>query len=197
MPDISSGNIGIIVLAAGYSERFKGDKRKASMKGGSTLLDTTLSHIPDSFRQRVLVLHPGDEQFGEAYSENWTLCIAGDARLGMGHSLAAAMELAEDWSGAVIALGDMPYVQSDTYRAIQHALVQHPIVRPCCQGRPGNPVGFQSSLFPALGNLSGDKGARVLFREQQERIHLLPCNDWGIIKDIDTRDALATVDDGA
>jgi molybdenum cofactor cytidylyltransferase len=183
-------NIGIIILAAGYSTRFNADKRKALLQSGETLLDATLNKIPDSFHQRVLVLHPGDESFGLHYQSNWTLCIAEQASKGMGHSLAAAMSYTQNWDAAVIGLADMPYVQSSTYQNIQKALLKHPMVRPVCQGRMGNPVGFQAAFFKELSELSGDQGARNLLTRHKEKLHVMECSDWGIIQDIDTSEAL-------
>jgi molybdenum cofactor cytidylyltransferase len=187
---MTTDNIGIIVLAAGYSKRFKSDKRQARLQSGETLLDATLNKIPDSFSQRLLVLHPGDEEFGKRYQTNWTLCIAEHANKGMGHSLAAAMTLCQNWHAAVIALADMPYVQSSTYQAIQNELKSHQLVRPSCQGRMGNPVGFQSQYFNELSELNGDQGARNLFKRHNEQLHVLECLDWGIIQDVDTAAAL-------
>jgi len=190
----STDNIGIIVLAAGYSKRFNSDKRQARLQSGETLLDATLDKIPDSFHQRVLVLHPGDEKFGLRYQSKWSLCIAEHASKGMGHSLAAAMPYTQNWKAAVIALADMPYVQSSTYRAIQDALLKHRMVRPSCQGRLGNPVGFQATFFKELSELHGDQGARNLLTRHAEQLHLMDCADWGIIQDIDTSEALKKAD---
>jgi molybdenum cofactor cytidylyltransferase len=186
----ATDNIGIIILAAGYSKRFNSDKRQARLQSGETLLDATLNKIPDSFNHRVLVLHPGDEEFGLRYQSNWTLCIAEQASKGMGHSLAAAMAHTQNWDAAVIGLADMPYVQSSTYRAIQKALVKHPIVRPSCQGRVGNPVGFKSTFFKELSELDGDQGARNLLVSHEDKLHLMNSTDWGVIQDIDTSEAL-------
>jgi molybdenum cofactor cytidylyltransferase len=192
--DTDTANIGIIILAAGYSKRFNSDKRLARLQSGETLMDATLNKIPESFHQRVLVLHPGDEEFGSRYQGNWTLCIAEQANKGMGHSLAAAMTYTLNWDAAVIGLADMPYLQSSTYRAIQKALLKHPIVRPSCQGRMGNPVGLQATFFKELSELHGDQGARNLLLRHEDQLHLMDCADWGIVQDIDTSEALKKAD---
>ena len=90
----------------------------------------------------------------------------------------------------MIGLADMPYVQSSTYQNIQKALLKHPMVRPVCQGRMGNPVGFQAAFFKELSELSGDQGARNLLTRHKEKLHVMECSDWGIIQDIDTSEAL-------
>lgn len=190
MTNLKTDNIGIIVLAAGYAKRFKSDKRQARLQSGETLLDATLNAIPDSFLNRILVLHPGDEDFAKHYQSDWTLCIAEQASEGMGHSLASAIPLVENWDAALIALADMPYVQSNTYEAIQNELKSYPIVRPVCQGRKGNPVGFQARFFEELSELKGDQGARSLLSRHNDEVYLMECLDWGIIQDVDTAAAL-------
>lgn len=190
MTKLNTANIGIIVLAAGYSKRFSSDKRQARLQSGETLLDATLNKIPDSFPNRILVLHPGDEDFAKRYQSDWTLCIAEQAKKGMGHSLAAAIPLIQNWDAAVIALADMPYVQSGTYEAIQNELMSHQIVRPSCQGRMGNPVGFQATFFKELSELNGDQGARNIISRHNEEVYLMECMDWGVIQDVDTAAAL-------
>lgn len=189
MPD-SLSDIGIIMLAAGYSRRFGADKRQALLGQGKSLLESTLAQIPASFTRRYLVLHPGDEALAEKFSPHWSICIAEKAAEGMGHSISAGIEQAKGWSAAVIGLADMPFVQSATFAAIQQALLEHTLVRPYCQGRPGNPVGIGSDYFPMLAALDGDQGARSILQENADRVFRLECPDWGITQDVDTAAAL-------
>ncbi len=192
MLETANPNIGIIILAAGSSKRFKRDKRKIIFKDGASLLSTTLQQIPECFTQKILVLRPGDEDFAKQYESDWTICIAQQAKLGMGHSLAAAIALLNGCSGVVIGLADMPFVKKETYQSIQEALLEHAIVRPFYQGSEGNPVGFQAKYFEALSELNGDNGARSILKQHKKDIYRLDCVDSGITKDIDTVAALLT-----
>jgi len=183
--------IGCIVLAAGHSRRFGADKRQARLPGGRTLLDHTLSSIPSSFLDRILVLHPGDEALAQDYSEHWQIVIADKAELGMGHSLAATIALASDWDGAVIALADMPWISPGTYLMVKETVRPENLVLPYFGEQRGNPVGIGRNFFPILANLEGDRGARGLFQRHPESVVRLMLGDAGIVKDIDTPDALA------
>lgn len=188
----SSGrNIGCIVLAAGYSRRFGADKRQVRLSGDTTLLDLTLASIPPLFATCVLVLHPGDEPLAERYSSRWQAVLATNAKLGMGHSLAAAMPGVAGCEGAVIVLGDMPQVQETTYRAITDRLDRGHLVVPYCQGERGNPVGIGAAFFPELALLEGDQGARVLLQRHAAAVLQLEVGDPGILLDADTTEALA------
>src|SRR5688572_28597768 len=114
--------IGCVVLAAGSSRRFGSDKRKHQLANGSTLLEQTLSNLQPAFTLRMLVLRPGDEELAAHWQSHWKIVIAADASLGMGRSLAAAVPYFQAWSGAVIALADMPWVSRDTVQAIKQKL---------------------------------------------------------------------------
>ena len=190
-----SSTIGCIVLAAGRSSRFGSDKRLARL-GDSSILQTALDNIPASFSQRLLVLSPGDSSLLANLGKEWSVVIAEHADKGMGYSLAAALDQASAWEGAVIALGDMPWVLPSTFAALQKQLHSDNLVVPTWQGRRGNPVGIGSQYFARLMSASGDTGARVLFNSGDARVETLAVNDPGILRDVDVPSDLATQDPG-
>jgi molybdenum cofactor cytidylyltransferase len=188
---LQTQDIGIVILAAGTSQRFEGDKRQALMRNGLGLLENTLANIPSTFSKRLLVLQPDDDKLADNFSsQGWEICIAEDATQGMGNSLAAAISAQNNWQGLIIGLGDMPFIKGTTYSAIQTALCNNEIVVPMYDGQRGNPVGFQVKYFAELGALRGDQGARNLLKENVSLCYQLMTDDQGILKDIDTSHAL-------
>lgn len=186
---------GIILLAAGQSERYGGDKRLASITGGDgslPMLLATLEHINASGLPVFVVLRPGDVQWEQELDQRgieWGTCP--DAALGMGHSLAFGVHATQHWQHWLIALADMPFVQPQTYRAIANALEQHAIVRPVVhepttgQHFHGHPVGFQQRFACELMQCRGDTGARDLLQRYAADVHALEVTDDGILRDID------------
>lgn len=186
---------GVVLLAAGLSERYGGDKRLAAITlNGHTgpMLLTTIKQIQASGLPLWVVLRPGDEQWEKQLSQmgiDWGTCP--EAALGMGHSLAFGVHATQQWQHWIIALADMPFVQPATYRAIARALEHYPIVRPhytdpatgVCHA--GNPVGFQQQFGYQLMQCSGDNGARALLRQHADQVFALAVNDAGIVQDID------------
>ncbi len=189
-PIPNATEIGIIVLAAGSSRRFGADKRLASFDQQTSLLEKTLTTIPDTFTRKILVLKKEDDALAEQFGKAWKICRAEAPESGMANSLASAIAQAESWQGAVIALGDMPYIASQTYIQIQQALSQNNIVIPVYKGQRGNPVGFRRQYFAEIGKLQGDKGAKPLLEKYQEQCVELETDDRGILKDIDRPDML-------
>ena len=182
---MSLSQVGIIVLAAGSGKRFGSDKRKALMPDGVSLLDKTLSRIPPAFSKRVLVIREEDTDLAQRHS-TWQTCIANNPEIGMANSLISGIGMAEDWKGALIGLGDMPYIAPATYHAVQMALDDHDIVIPVYQGQRGNPVAFRKEFFGEIKLLSGDQGARSLLKKYTKRCFELETDDAGIIRDVDT-----------
>ena len=197
--------IGVILLAAGKSERFGGDKRLASIALPESaepqpMLFVTLQQICASGLPVFVVLRPGDQQWGDALDKlsiDWGICP--EAAQGMGHSLAFGVHATQHWNGWLIALADMPFIQPATYQRVAAALHQHKIVRPVLQraapgtgtdtdsGKTlnGHPVGFSRNYACALIQCQGDEGARRLLADNPQDIYLLPLEDEGIVQDID------------
>lgn len=177
-------NTTALLLAAGSSRRFGGDKRLARLPCGSSVLQRTVTTIRQSGLSCFVVLADGDEAIGAqltAQQINWDMCP--DAHLGMGHSLAFGVQACRQASGWLIALADMPYIRTSTYLQVAQQLQQHDIVVPMYQHQRGHPVGFSQRHAKALLQCHGDQGARHLM--QQYTVHYLPTDDAGILTDID------------
>ncbi|MGA1372127.1 MAG: nucleotidyltransferase family protein [Pseudomonadales bacterium] len=187
--------IGCILLAAGQSRRFGGDKRQVRLADGSTLLDASIERYRSSFDELILVLRPGETA---APRTGIIVVESPDAAKGMGHSLAAGAHAAETrgWSGAFVALADMPFVSATTLTTLKHALGQRlhggrpVIVQPALQGadgrvEPGHPVGFSDDLLPELGTLGGDSGARDVIRRHADCRFTVLVTDPGVVQDVD------------
>jgi molybdenum cofactor cytidylyltransferase len=110
---------------------------------------------------------------------------------GMSASLRAGIgALPADCSGALICLGDMPFVQPDTLDRLANFHGGQAALFPVWQGKRGNPVLLARSLFPAIMKLTGDQGARSILSAIPDPVGELPVNDPGILRDIDRPDML-------
>ena len=96
----------------------------------------------------------------------------------------------------LIALGDMPYLQRETLRALQQACADAqtapgplPLIAPSFQGQRGHPVAVPSRLRATALALTGDQGLRALF--VSEPVRLLPGQDPGVCRDVDRPEDLA------
>lgn len=174
--------IALIVLAAGLSHRFRqqaGEHKLLADLDGKPVLQRTLEQAAASALDLFVVTRPDALAIRQLCSQaTLVLCDSG----GLGESIAAGVNASRDYDGWLIALGDMPFVTPESYRAVSAALMDAPIVRPTIEGRPGHPVGFQKRYFPVLSALQGDAGPQAIVSSQAVR---LPLHDRGCLCDID------------
>jgi molybdenum cofactor cytidylyltransferase len=169
----------VIVLAAGKGERFQASgafsqDKLTALLGGQRVRD----HVLGAVRASGLPFHVV-ERAHTAHMNN----------PGMGDSIACGVAATADASGWLILPADLPLIQAETLVAVAQALQQHEVVVPLYQGQQGHPVGFGVTCGPALLQLTGDLGARVVLA--QHPVHRLAVSDEGCVHDVDTVDALA------
>jgi len=177
-------NIAILVMAAGYSRRFRqsgrGNKLAAVMQG-KPVLQHTLDNVRATGLDCYVVARPDDRQLHALMSEERIVRCSSE---GLGESIAAGVNATADYGGWLITLADMPFIQPSSYRAISEALRDSRLVRAQVDGIQGHPVGFQQSFYSQLCALQGDKGARELLNA--DAVTFVDLTDRGCITDIDT-----------
>ena len=179
-------SVGVMLLAAGQSCRFGSDKRFAQLESGKTVFETTLAAIVESGLPTLVCLALKDEpgvRLCERFQVDHLVCDS--AGQGMGSALAEGVSGLPNWSGVLIALADMPWVEAATYCRLAATITTNSICRPKVNGRPGHPVGFGGKYFGELSRLSGDVGARVLLRKHADFLIDVECSDSGIFRDVD------------
>ncbi len=99
---------------------------------------------------------------------------------------AGLLALPANTSAAIFFLADQPHIPVELVRMLKerHVQTRPPIVAPMIEGRRGNPVLFDSSVFPDLTSLHGDAGGRLVFSRYP--IAYAPWNDPGLLLDVDT-----------
>ncbi len=184
--------VGVLLLAAGCSERFGSDKRLALMADGRSLLFAAVSSIQRSGLPLRVCLRPGEDRLGDSLLRAGVEVLECErAARGMGATLADAVNQSLDWNGLLVALADMPVIHPATFRQVAQAVTADVIVTPTFAGQSGHPVGFGRDFFADLAGLDGDRGARDLVTASH-RLRL-PVADPGILRDVDSPAALRSL----
>jgi len=183
-----------ILLAAGKGMRFdpSGAQNKllqTTIDGDTVVVAAATALLAVLPRVTAVVRRADDAVAMELAKLGCQVVVCPDADQGMGASLVCALEQNQDAAGWLIALGDMPGVQTTTIAALADELKNElrngaAIVVPYYKGERGNPVGFGRQHLPELLTLGGDQGARSLLKAHP--LTKVEVNDPGIHYDIDT-----------
>lgn len=146
-----------IILAAGKSVRFGGNKLLAPL-AGKLLLEHTLEAIPlPCFSQVVAVVSdPEVETLCRRHGVK-TVAYEGGPQ---SQSIRLGLEAVQDVDGCLFILGDQPLCSSDSIRGLVSAFQAQPkaVHRLAYQGQPSSPTLFPAHLFPALKKLTDEHG---------------------------------------
>ena len=179
-----------VVLAAGSGSRFGGGKLLAAWDAG-VLLEAALAAAWAAPVRSVTVVIGADADAVAAAARSFdprTLIVhAPNYAEGMGASLRTGIaSLPDDADGVFVFLGDMPRVPAAVLPKMARALIDGALAAaPVWQGRRGNPVLLDRTLFPQLLALTGDAGARGVLQGLGDRLALVESPDDGVLFDVD------------
>jgi len=187
--------IAAIVLAAGESRRWGQDnKLLAPVEGEPMVLRSIRAVLASQARPAIVVT--GHEAAAVALrlaDLPVSVAHAPDFAAGLSASLKAGIAAVPgDCAGALVCLGDMPWVRPATLDRLIAAFDPDRSVAcvPAYRGEWGNPVLLGRTLFPQIATLSGDRGARALLAGLGERVGLVAVDDPGVLRDLDQPDTL-------
>ncbi|MDF9618759.1 nucleotidyltransferase family protein [Pseudomonas entomophila] len=181
-----------LVLAAGQGSRFGGDKRRALLADGRSLLQQSVERALAVFDEVRVVLRAGERGEDLGLPTGCRIVASPEAGLGMGHSLAAGAASLDDCAAEAVAivLGDMPWIQAQTFRRLIEAASPTAMVVPRHQGQNGHPVLFGRTYWSELAQLAGDQGARSVLQRHRQQLRVVEVDDAGVLRDVDTPAAL-------
>lgn len=188
-----------ILLAAGEGDRFGGLKQLEEVNG-KPLLGRTMSRIKEVNWKYdpVLVLGYRAEKIREEldldgfkviYNENW--------EEGMSTSVKTAIRSAGSGPrGYFLFLADMPAVPvSVIEKVLERASQGSSIVAPEYREQRGFPVYLGRKWEEELREeISGDRGARRIIRENRKELDLVPADHKGVLMDVDDRKDLGEIE---
>ena len=184
-------HIAVVILAAGRSTRFGSQKMIHCLFDGKTILQTSIDQYQKVFSNVTVVISNDSTLERSLKGSNVNIVVAKNADKGMSQSLIEGIQDQINADAWLIALGDMPYIKTDTLEKLISQSTKNNIVVPVCDGRRGNPVifgcGFQSKILA----LEGDVGAKRVIDVNQSRALKVQVDDEGVFHDIDrTEDIL-------
>lgn len=153
-----------IVLAAGSSTRFGGDKLSARFRG-KRLLDHAIAAARAAPVGEVLVVTRDSLVLGQWPGEPPVRRVP-IASAALSDSLKAGIAAAGEVDGAFVFLGDMPLVPPQVAALLADRLGEHYAAQPRHGGRVGHPVLLSARACADAAGLAGDEGAGRLLRQR-------------------------------
>lgn len=187
--------IEVLLLAAGASTRMNGpDKLLMEIDGTSLLRRSAKAILAANITRLHVILPPHSPRKGALKNLPVNIIEAKNWADGMAASIRAGMAaISPDCKAVIIALADMPDINANHINAL--IAVFSPTNQICraqtADGVAGNPVLFGKRFFPALAQLTGDKGARDLIASAPEHLHLVPTDGQAAVTDLNTAAAWA------
>jgi molybdenum cofactor cytidylyltransferase len=182
--------ISAILLAAGESNRM-GQPKQLMPFGQSTIVKRTIDNLLNSAVSEIIVVlgYKNEEIRKTIAGKPIKIAINTDYQQGMSTSIIAGLKQVDKRARAVlIALGDQPFVNSQTITSLVEAFIANSrgIIIPVYQGRRGNPVIFTIKYKGELLNLEGDIGGREIIKRHPDDVLEVAVNCEGVLLDIDT-----------
>ncbi|MEL7430740.1 MAG: NTP transferase domain-containing protein, partial [Pseudomonadota bacterium] len=190
------GKTAAIILAAGQSRRM-GDANKMSVEiGGKAMVrHVAEAAVASGVSQTLVVTGHEPDVVHEALS-GLDVGFVHSPRFneGLSQSLAAGISALDDKiTGAVILLGDMPFITSGMINEMLEAGgTSRSIVMATHNGKRGNPVLWPSRFFQALTQIEGDTGARHVIGMHSHEVVEVELGEAAAL-DLDTPEAVAAV----
>ena len=191
MPD-NACKIAGVVLGAGLSTRFNGDKLTAPLAVQPLAFWVLRAAREAGLDSLLLVTRPGLVEFFAARFPDLNIVANLDPALGQASSLALALRhIPQDASHLLFMLADQPLLGSHLLRHFKHlaksgvglaALRDHDHAKP--------PALFGRRYFAELAALSGDTGGRELFKKHAPFLWQVSPLFAGQGADVDSRDDL-------
>jgi molybdenum cofactor cytidylyltransferase len=181
-----------LILGAGAGTRFGPECKLLAPLDGRPLLEHAIraQAAVAELERIVVVLGAGADAVRRGvHFRRAEPVVCTDWQLGQSSSLRFGTAVLAGAEKVIVTLGDEPLIRPEVIRLF---LDQPGGARAVYHGRPGHPVVLGPSQLQALGELSGDRGARDLLNGPE-----IECSQLCSGRDVDTPDDLETIRDEA
>jgi molybdenum cofactor cytidylyltransferase len=174
---MSHSSCAAVILAAGASRRL-GQAKQLVKIDGEPLLRRTVRMAAEAGCQSIVVVLGFEVERMRSALDGLSVIMAvnEDWRAGMGSSMrcgvGAALQISPPPEDILLMVCDQICLSADVLRQLLclHGSANHPITAAQYGGRLGVPAVFSSIFFPALLDVSGDRGARGILERNAVRV---------------------------
>ncbi|MDM8518960.1 selenium cofactor biosynthesis protein YqeC [Anaerolineales bacterium HSG6] len=189
--------VAVVILAAGGASRF-GSPKQLALWQGQSLLERAVEAVLAASVDSVTVVLGSETAQSERLLTNYPVQVVvnHDWATGQSSSMQAGLNtLPKNINGVLFMLVDLPNVTSTIIDLLitRYQQTLAPIVWPEFEGRRGNPVLFDQTMFAELHTIRGDQGGRAVIKTHQHVAERVAVSHAGILQDIDHPEDLAKI----
>ena len=195
-------NLSIILLAAGDSRRFQGNKMLADIEGEAMFLRMVKNIQGITSEKKVIVTQYqeiidylrnsfGDPCIHTVKNDHSEKGISYSIQLGLEYCIASS----NSTNAYLFAVCDQPWLTQKTIETLikTYAFSEKRIACLSYQGRLGNPVIFDEYYLKELLALEGDSGGKSIVKRHMDDVEIIEVENERELMDVDTRQDYATM----
>ena len=183
--------ISAILLAAGKSQRLKGENKLIKNFKGKPLINHILKSLIKSKVNKIIVVLGHENRKIKKIalkSKKITFVVNSQYLKGISTSIKRGLKkISKKNIGFLIAHADMPLISKTILNTLCSALKSKnkEIFVPVYKKKVGNPLAFKYSMIKSLKKIKGDKGAKKLIRSNKRKVQLVKMKSKSILIDFD------------
>ena len=183
--------LGVVLLAAGRSERFGSNKLLASFDGKPLIL-RALEAASAVSADKTLVVTGSMEIAALAQAQGCQAIMNSDAHLGQSHSIRLGIAAMQDMDAVLLMVCDQPRLTGASLVRLTASFCASQKGIACLRDEThmGNPAVFARGYFPELLALAGDRGAKGILKAHRDDLLEVCCVCAHELADADTPQAL-------
>ena len=186
-----SMKLGVVLLAAGRSERFGGNKLLADYCGRPMVCRALEAATALRAARTAVVTGCGEiARLAEAYGCE---VLTNDApQLGQSHSICLGVRAVQDMDAVLLMVCDQPRLTGASLERLVQDFMRSEKGIACLRDgtHQGNPAVFSRRYFDALLALEGDRGAKGILRAHEDDLLVVETVGPDELADADTPDML-------
>lgn len=183
--------INLILLAAGNSNRFKGNKLLTIVNNKPMYMNVVEKALKLNFNKIILVTQY--EEIKESLLQHSIEVVMNyNSELGISHSIRLGIQISQDADAYMFMVCDQPFISLNSIETLIDIFKKSHKGLACVEykGELGNPTIFSKKYKNDLMNLKGDVGGKYIINRNLDDLVTFEINDELEITDIDTRKEL-------
>ncbi|HEX9025926.1 MAG TPA: nucleotidyltransferase family protein [Clostridium sp.] len=188
--------INLILLAAGNSNRFQGNKLLTTVNGKQMYMNVVEKSLKLNFNKVILVTQY--EEIKTALLEQPIQVVMNEnSEFGISHSIKLGIQTDMEADAYMFMVCDQPFIALVSIETLIYRFIESNKGMACVEheGKLGNPTIFSKKYKNELLSLEGDVGGKSIIKKHLDDLERVKIMHEVELMDIDTRDELSMFND--